>query len=147
VLSDKKPIGCLPAIRLRFDVWLLLSVAALLVFGLMMVYDTTFDLGLLVQDNPLHYFQRQLVAAALGDHRLCVRHDAVRLPCLRRFSVLIMLVTLALLTFLLFFGESNFGATRGLARKLLSAFRDWPSWQPFCTSPTGFLPKGNESKI
>ena len=104
----------LPAIRLRIDVWLLLSVAALLVFGLMMVYDTTFDLGLLVQDNPLYYFQRQLVAAALGIIG-CVVILQFDYHVLRRFSVIIMLVTLGLLTFLLFFGQANFGATRGLA--------------------------------
>lgn len=112
-VARQKNYRVLPAIRFRFDVWLALSVAALLVFGLMMVYDTSFDLGLLVHNNPLYYFQRQLVAAALGVIGIIVIMQ-FDYHLLRRFSVLIMIFTLASLTFLLFFGESNFGATRGL---------------------------------
>lgn len=77
-VARQKTHRVLPAIRFRFDVWLLLSVAALLVFGLMMVYDTTFDLGLLAQNNSLYYFQRQLIAAVLGLFGLCCYY-AVRL--------------------------------------------------------------------
>ncbi|MBP7998257.1 MAG: cell division protein FtsW [Chloroflexi bacterium] len=112
-VARQKTHRVLPAIRFRFDVWLLLSVAALLVFGLMMVYDTTFDLGLLAQNNSLYYFQRQLIAAVLGLLG-CVAIMQFDYHILRRFSVAIMVITLVSLMFLLFFGESNFGATRGL---------------------------------
>ena len=102
-----------PGIKLYFDYWLLLAVAGLLVVGMLMVYSTTFDLGLLARDEPTYYFRRQLVALLLGAGAilLLMQFDY---HVLRRFSVLIMGGTLVLLVALLIFGESNFGATRGL---------------------------------
>lgn len=99
--------------RLHFDYWLLLAVVGLLVVGLLMVYSSTFDLGLLAQDDSAHFFKRQLVAAGMGvaASLVIMQFDY---HIFRRFSILIMGGTLALLALLLLFGEANFGATRGL---------------------------------
>ncbi|MFN2187833.1 MAG: FtsW/RodA/SpoVE family cell cycle protein [Candidatus Promineifilaceae bacterium] len=97
----------------QFDYWLALSIAGLLVVGMLMTYSTTFDYGLRFQDDATYYIQRQLIAMVLGflgiilfmqfDYRI-----------LRRGSVFFMLGTLGMLFFVLFFGEAIFGARRGL---------------------------------
>ncbi|MCA9981974.1 MAG: cell division protein FtsW, partial [Anaerolineales bacterium] len=102
-----------PGLSLQFDYWLLLAVGALLVLGMLMVYSTTFDYGFLFKDDATYYIRRQFWAGVLGvvtavvilffDYQL-----------LRKLSVPLMLGTLGLLAFLLFFGEAIFGATRGL---------------------------------
>jgi cell division protein FtsW (lipid II flippase) len=48
--------------KFQFDYWLLLALAGLLIIGMMMVYSTTFDYGLLFKEEPTYYFQRQFVA-------------------------------------------------------------------------------------
>ncbi|MFW5940806.1 MAG: FtsW/RodA/SpoVE family cell cycle protein [Chloroflexota bacterium] len=100
-------------IKLYFDYWLLLAVTGLVVVGMLMTYSTTFDLGLLVHDDPTYYFRRQLVALGLGIVSIVVLMQ-FDYHILRRFSVLIMGGTLFLLLTLLVIGEANFGATRGL---------------------------------
>ncbi|MDT8304582.1 MAG: putative peptidoglycan glycosyltransferase FtsW [Anaerolineae bacterium] len=102
-----------PGIKLYVDYWLLLAVAGLLVIGMLMVYSTTFDLGLRVWEEPTYYFRRQSMALALGLVAILVFMQ-FDYHILRRYSVVIMGGTLALLGFLLVTGESNFGATRGL---------------------------------
>ncbi len=102
-----------PAIRFRFDYWLLLAISGLLVFGMLMVYSSTFDLGMRVFGDPTHYFKRQLVAMVLGIGitAVVVQFDY---HILRRFSIPIIAGTLLALTVLLVVGEENFGAVRGL---------------------------------
>ena len=51
-----------PGTRFQFDYWLVLAVAGLIILGMMMVYSTTFDYGLLFKDEPTYYFERQMVA-------------------------------------------------------------------------------------
>lgn len=102
-----------PALRFQFDYWLLLSLAGLLIIGMMMVYSTTFDYGFRFQDDVTYYFRRQLTAAVLGVIAIVVMMQ-FDYHILRRFSVIFLFGTLALLTILLFFGESFLGATRGL---------------------------------
>ena len=109
----KKGNRVLPGIKLYFDYWLLLAVAGLLVIGLLMVYSTTFDLGLLVKEDSTYYFRRQLMALGLGTLTILVLMQ-LDYHVLRRFSVFIMGSTLLLLIVLLFVGEATFGATRGL---------------------------------
>jgi cell division protein FtsW (lipid II flippase) len=43
---QKKPNRVNPVLRFRFDYWLLLAIAGMLVLGMLMVYSTTFDYGL-----------------------------------------------------------------------------------------------------
>ena len=102
-----------PNLRFQFDYWLVLALLGLLVMGLLMVYSTTFDYGFRFQDDVTFYFRRQLMAGGLG---LVAAVGVMQFDyhILRRFSVPILLGTIGLLIFLLFFGESFLGATRGL---------------------------------
>ncbi|HZD09837.1 MAG TPA: putative peptidoglycan glycosyltransferase FtsW [Candidatus Binatia bacterium] len=109
----KKSDRVRPGIKLYFDYWLLLAATGLIVIGMLMVYSTTFDLGLLVHNEPTYFFRRQLGALALG---VIVSVVFVQFDyhVLRRFSVVLMVITLGSLLFLVFFGNENFGAARGL---------------------------------
>ncbi|MFQ5436689.1 MAG: FtsW/RodA/SpoVE family cell cycle protein, partial [Anaerolineae bacterium] len=102
-----------PGLKFQFDYWMALALAGLLVMGMLVVYSTTFDLGLLKFKDPTHYFQRQMVAMLLGLGGIVVilQFDY---HVIRRYSVIIMGVTLLILVGLLFFGKENLGARRGL---------------------------------
>ncbi len=102
-----------PGTRLQFDYWLLLTVAGLLIIGMMMVYSTTFDYGLLFKDDPTYYFQRQFVAMLLGLAGILVIMQ-FDYHAFRRISVPFLALTLLGLIVVLFFGESIFGAQRGI---------------------------------
>lgn len=102
-----------PGTRLQFDYWLLLTVAGLLIIGMMMVYSTTFDYGLLFKDDPTYYFQRQFVAMLLGLAGILVIMQ-FDYHAFRRISVPFLAVTLLGLVVVLFFGEAIFGAQRGI---------------------------------
>ncbi|MDX1665547.1 MAG: putative peptidoglycan glycosyltransferase FtsW [Candidatus Promineifilaceae bacterium] len=109
----KKSKRARPGTKMYFDYWLLLAVAGLVVLGMLMVYSTTFDLGLLLHDKPTHFFQRQALAVLLGGTvgLILLQFDY---HILRRASVPFMALTLSLLILLLIFGQANFGAVRGL---------------------------------
>lgn len=109
----KRSSRVLPGVRFRFDYWLLLAVAGLLVIGMLMVYSTTFDYGILFQDDAAYYIKRQLVALLLGVAAIGIilQFDY---HILRRFSVPFLAITLLGLIVILFFGEAIFGARRGL---------------------------------
>ncbi len=109
----KKSDRVRPGLKLYFDYWLLLGITGLVVVGMLMVYSTTFDLGLLLFDDATHYFHRQLVALGIGLFAILMIMQ-FDYHILRRFSVVIMGSTLLLLTVLLFIGEVSLGATRGL---------------------------------
>lgn len=102
-----------PGPKLYFDYWLLLATAGLIVVGMLMVFSTTFDLGRLIYNDPTYYFRRQAMALLLGV-AIVVGIMQVDYHIFRRFSVVIMGGTLAMLLILLLFGEVNFGAVRGL---------------------------------
>ena len=97
------------------DYWLLLGTAALLVFGFLMVYSTTFDLGLRFKDNPVYYMTRQVGAMALGIV-LVIALLQFDYHALRVLSVPLIVGTIVLLVFLLFFGQVNYGAARALSQ-------------------------------
>ncbi len=96
-----------------FDYWLVLAVAGLLVIGMLMVYSTTFDLGLIWHDEATYFFMKQVRAlvAGLVGILLILRFDY---HSLRRISVPVLVGTLILLVFVLIFGERILGARRGL---------------------------------
>jgi cell division protein FtsW len=54
------------AAPLRADPWLWGAAAALIVFGLMMVLNTTYFLGLEKTGNPFYFFERQLINLTTG---------------------------------------------------------------------------------
>jgi cell division protein FtsW len=95
------------------DYWLVLAVAGLLIIGMLMVYSTTFDLGLQWQDKATYFFEKQLIALVVGilGALIIMRFDY---HGLRRLSVPILLATLILLVVVLLFGERILGARRGL---------------------------------
>lgn len=99
---------------LVFDYWMLLAIAGLLVIGMLIVYSTTFDLGLLAKDDSAYYIKRQAVALGLGlaSAVVLLQFDY---HLLRYLSVPLMLLSLAGLLFVLFFGETIFGARLGIS--------------------------------
>jgi cell division protein FtsW len=109
----KKTNRVRPGLKLQFDYWLLLVVAGLLVMGMLMVYSTTFDYGLRFFDDSTYYFRRQILAVAIGLGGM-VAVMQLDYHVFRRFSVPVLALTLLLLFFTLFFGETIFGARRGL---------------------------------
>lgn len=102
-----------------FDVYLVLIVAALLSFGLLMVYSTTFDWSYLEFGSPLRIFLLQVRSAIVGLVMMIVmwRMDYRRLKN-RNVASLIMLVTIAALSGLLLLnnqrGLGAFGVQRSL---------------------------------
>ena len=102
-----------PSLRFHFDYWMLLAVGALIIIGLLMVYSTTFDLGFRWKDDSNYYIKRQLIAAALGFAGMIfvMQFDY---HFFRKFSVPFLIVTLALLLFVIFSGAILLGAARGL---------------------------------
>ena len=99
-------------IKFRFDYWMLLTLAGLLVVGMLMVYSTTFDYGLVLQDDATYYFERQLLAFGVGMLAIIISMQ-FDYHILRRFSLLIMGITLLGLIVVLFLGSSFLGAQRG----------------------------------
>ncbi|HCB48578.1 MAG TPA: putative lipid II flippase FtsW [Chloroflexi bacterium] len=95
------------------DYWLILAVAGLLIIGMLMVYSTTFDLGLQWHDKATYFFEKQLIALVIGiaGALILMRFDY---HGLRRLSVPILLATLILLVVVLLFGDRILGARRGL---------------------------------
>ena len=95
------------------DYWMLLATVGLLIIGMLMVYSTTFDIGLLWHGDPSYFFNSQLQALGLG---LVCSIIALRFDyhILRKISVPMLLVTLLLLVIVLLFGERILGARRGL---------------------------------
>ncbi len=101
--------------KYAFDYWLLLATAALLVFGFLMVYSTTFDLGLRYKENPVYYLTRQLGAMGIGVF-VAVILMQFDYHVLRYASVPLIAVTIVLLLFVLFFGAVDYGAARALSQ-------------------------------
>ena len=95
----------------RADYVLVLTVAALLLIGLMMVYSTTFDWSYADTENPFSFFLRQVMWVALG---LLIMAVLSRIDYMwwRRLAVPVMGVALALLALVLAFGSVSFGAQR-----------------------------------
>lgn len=98
---------------LPFDVLLLVAVGALVAFGLMMVYSTTFDWAYQEHQNTGYFFQRQLLWLGVGLAALFVT-ARLRYHWWRRLAVILLGVTLLMLAWVLVFGSTNFGAQRSL---------------------------------
>ncbi len=99
-------------IKLRFDYWMLLAIGGLIVIGMLMVYSTTFDYGLVLKDDATYYFERQLMALGLGLLAIIIIMQ-FDYHFFRRYSLLIMAITLIGLLVVLFLGEDILGAQRG----------------------------------
>ncbi len=103
-----------------YDWPLVVAVVALVILGLMMVYSATAFHGLKyrLDADPSLLFLKQLIWTAVGTVVLVLiaRIDYQRW---RRFSVLILAGTLALLGLVLVLGRQEFGAQRWLIGRLL----------------------------
>lgn len=95
------------------DYVLLLTVLALVIIGLLIVYSATYTLGYYMHENAHFFVLRQAQWALLGVVAMLVFW---RIPygAWQRWSVPIMLATVASLIVLLFLAKSKFGATRWL---------------------------------
>ena len=96
-----------------FDVYLLLIVAALVAFGLLMVYSTTFDWSYLEYGSPVRIFLRQVRSAAIGVGVMLIawRMD-YRILRDRRVALGIMLAVILALGGLLLLSSDRLGAQR-----------------------------------
>ncbi|WP_069804421.1 putative lipid II flippase FtsW [Thermogemmatispora onikobensis] len=113
----------LPRVAGKIDHWLLIVVLALLCLGLVMVYSASSFISASLYGDASYIFQRELLWAVLGVIAMLVTmHIDYRLW--RRFSLIGMLVALALLVLVLRFGTSAYGATRWLT------FGSFISFQP-----------------
>lgn len=93
------------------DVPLLLAMVAILTFGLIMVFSASWDFSLVVYNDPLRMFIRQILWLALGVvlAYLCSRIDY---HTWRRIILAIMLGTIAMLVIVLAVSDNRFGAIR-----------------------------------
>lgn len=98
----------------RLDYILAITIGALLVIGLMMVYSSTFDLAYQSKGQAAYFLLRQMMWVALG---LVALLALARLDYsyLHRISIPLMGVMLVLLVLVLIFGKELNGARRTLA--------------------------------
>jgi cell division protein FtsW len=97
----------------KYDYLLMITIAALLIVGLMMVYSATFALGYQLHDQPTYYFIRQLLWMGVG-LLVMIIFARVEYHTWRRISILMMTLTLLLLGVVLVIGEERFGGQRWL---------------------------------
>jgi cell division protein FtsW len=97
----------------KYDYLLIITTAALLLVGLMMIYSATFALGYQLHGQPTYYFIRQLLWMGLGTLAMII-FARIEYHTWRRFSIPIMAVTLLLLVLVLVIGDERFGGQRWL---------------------------------
>lgn len=97
----------------KYDYLLIITIAALLIIGLMMIYSATFALGYQLYDQPTYYFIRQLLWMGVG-LLVMIIFARVEYHTWRRFSILLMTFTLLLLGAVLLVGQERFGGQRWL---------------------------------
>ncbi|HIP96522.1 MAG TPA: putative lipid II flippase FtsW [Anaerolineae bacterium] len=100
------------AIR-RIDYFLIITVAALLIVGLMMVYSSTFDLAYKGFGDPAYFFRRQILWMVLGLGAMIVL-ARIEYQFWQRVAILLMAGALLLLGIVLVFGNTRFGGQRWL---------------------------------
>lgn len=98
----------------RLDYILAVTVGALLIIGLMMVYSSTFDLAYQAKEQPAYFLLRQLLWVGLGLAAL-VALARLDYSHLHRVSIPLMGVMLVMLVLVLIFGTDMNGARRTLA--------------------------------
>lgn len=96
-----------------FDIPLLLTIVALLVFGLVILYSASWDFSLAAFENPLQMFSRQVLWMVVGlvIAALLARLDYHRW---RKLALLAMALTIILLISVLLLSEIRFNAKRAL---------------------------------
>ena len=126
------------------DYWLVLTAGALLVFGLLMVYSTTFDPGFLYKGDSTYYLTRQLGAMGIGLVAIIVLMQ-FDYHVLRYVSVPVLLGTCAILAVMLIVGKPDeYGAVRRFPRSI--SRQNWPTGHDSLHRPLADS-KGNALKI
>jgi len=97
----------------RIDYFLIITVAALLIVGLMMVYSSTFDLAYKGFGDPAYFFRRQILWMVLGLGAMIVL-ARIEYQFWQRVAILLMAGALLLLGVVLVFGNTRFGGQRWL---------------------------------
>ncbi|MCW5857286.1 MAG: cell division protein FtsW [Caldilineales bacterium] len=92
-----------------FDYPLLVLMAALVGFGLVMVFSASYAFAYVNTENPLYFFIRQLIWTGIGAGALVVALN-IDYRLWRKWALPIMAITLLLLV--LVFGAAKFGARR-----------------------------------
>jgi cell division protein FtsW len=107
--AQTKPVP--KTLSLPFDMPLLLTVGALLILGLMMVYSSTFDWSYQAYGSPATVFLRQMQWVGLGVACMLI---AARLNyhVWRPVAVFLMAATIVALVLVLIIGTSRFNAQR-----------------------------------
>lgn len=113
-LQQEQPIRR-KAFGLPIDTMLLVIVGALLAFGLMMVYSSTFDWSYRQYGSPTTIFVRQLEWLALGLTGMFIA-ARVDYHWWKRLALPLMIVALGALLWVLVFGSQVFGAQRSFFR-------------------------------
>lgn len=99
--------------RLGVDVPLLIIVVTLLVFGLLMVYSSSWDASLLIDKEPTYVFTRQLIWVGIGIV-VCVTASLFDYHRYSKLVVFIMIGILGLLFAVLIANQVRFSAARSL---------------------------------
>ena len=99
--------------RLGVDVPLLIIVVTLLVFGLLMVYSSSWDASLLIDKEPTYVFTRQLIWVGIGIV-VCVAASLFDYHRYSKLVVFIMIGILGLLFAVLIANQVRFSAARSL---------------------------------
>mgnify|MGYP001039080944 CR=1 FL=1 len=100
-------------LRLPFDVPLLLIVAILLVFGLLMVYSSSWDVSILIGQEPTYIFGRQVLWVILGIIGAIIL-SLVDYHRYEKFLVFIMIACISLLVIVLIINDVRFNSSRAL---------------------------------
>lgn len=95
------------------DYLLVITVAALTIIGLMMIYSTTYYLGYQLHSQPTYFFVRQLIWVALGIGALVITAK-LEYHVWIKFSIPLMAGTLLVLCLVLVVGSEKFGGQRWL---------------------------------
>ncbi len=97
----------------KYDYLLMITIAALLIVGLMMIYSATFALGYQLYNEPTYYFTRQLLWTGVGLLAMLAM-ARIEYHTWRRFSIPLMTFTVLTLGVVLIIGEVRFGGQRWL---------------------------------
>jgi cell division protein FtsW len=95
----------------RLDYILAVTIAALIIIGLMMVYSSSFYIAAENNEPPTAYLVKQAIGAAIGLVLLCML-AWLDYSNLHRISIPLMGIVLVSLILVLFVGQDRYGATR-----------------------------------
>jgi cell division protein FtsW len=99
--------------RLGIDVYLLVALIALMLFGILMLYSASADISFRGYADSTYIVRRQLIFLGLGII-LALGLTWINYHLAEKIAVPAMIITIALLFGVIIFGDVNLGATRSL---------------------------------